>query len=178
MNGLEHVVNEWWTGWVRRGRTAHALRSEAGWVLRATARERWTALSVFVAFTALFAWAFAAGGAEAAAEPAWRRIGETVLALAICLVAALATASSWLERVTVGDAGVARRALRGSARMSWPALSRVDVRSHDEGITLVGRDGVVLQVSSSLDGLPVLLEYLQKYASNDNALVARVGLRH
>jgi hypothetical protein len=41
----------------------------------------------------------------------------------------------------------------------------------------VGRDGVVLQVSSSLDGLPVLLEYLQKYASNDNALVARVGLR-
>jgi hypothetical protein len=175
MTGLEHVISECWLAWMRRGRTAHAYKSDAGWNLVLTRRERWSMLAIGICFCLFYSWTFAAGYLSVGG-PSWKGILLGWSSIALWIVVVAGTLATWLERVTVSNAGVVRRSLWRSRRITWPTLTRVEAIKLGNGIKLVDNHGVTIPISGSLDGLPVLVDHLDRYAPADKAVEARLGL--
>jgi Bacterial PH domain len=108
-------------------------------------------------------------------DPTWKRLPLEVGSLALWGLTIYGAISALVERITVSDLGVSRRSILGVRHISWPSLARIDVARTGESAKLVARDGRVLPISSDMDGLPVVMKYLERYATHEDATRARVA---
>lgn len=162
--GLDFLVHGWWRKWVLRGRMAspRALASEPGWVLGPTARYRGSVYAVAAVYSALYTWAFFFA-APFADEPTWKRWALEVGSAVLWLVVLFAAAATLVERVVVTEAFVRRRSWRGFQALAWRELSRVVLQLDEDRVDLESEAGGSVSISLLLDGLPVLLPYLERH---------------
>jgi hypothetical protein len=160
--GLELALKRWWSRWVLRGRTPRAEFSSdaAGWVLRYTARYRFTAFSLFVAFTALYVVGYLGGTFKT------HTLRDRAVLVGSALLWLMFTSifiTSQLERVVVTPALLVRRSWRGRQEIPWSAVTFARVNHTDADVSIGKEGGPVIEVSCYLDGLSAVSEAVAQH---------------
>ena len=161
--GLELALKRWWTRWVLRGRTTRAEFSndDAGWVLRYTARYRFTTVLLFLAFTVVYSVGIL-DGTIFKTDTLWD-IGLIVGSALLWLMFTSFFVTAYIERVVLTPALLIRRSWRGRQEIPWSAVNLVRIDPMDADVKVGVDAGQVIAVSLYLDGLAALVEALQQH---------------
>jgi hypothetical protein len=161
--GLELALKRWWSRWVLRGRTPRAKFStdEAGWVLRYTARYRFTTVLLFVAFTGVYLLGIR-DGTIFKTDTLWD-VGLIVGSVLLWLMFTSFFVTAYIERVVLTPALLIRRSWRGRQEIPWSAVNLVRIDPMDADVKIGVEGGQVVAVSLYLDGLSALTEGIQQH---------------
>ena len=160
--GLDLALKRWWTRWVLRGRTPRAEFStdEAGWVLRYTARYRFTVFVLFVVFSALYVVGYLDGTFK---TDTLRGKALIVGSALLWLMFTSFFITALLERVLLTPALLVRRSWRGRQEIPWSAVNLVRIDPMDADVKIGVEGGQVIAVSLYLDGLSALVDAIQQH---------------
>lgn len=161
--GLELALKRWWSRWVLRGRQARVefANDEAGWVLRYTARYRFTVCVLFVLVTGLYVTGYRHGTFK---TTSLKGIGVIIGSALLWLLFTSFFLTSILERVVITPGRLIRRSWRGRQEIPWSAVNLVRVDPRDADVKVGTEGGEVVAVSFYLDGLSTLADALQQHA--------------
>jgi len=162
--GIDLYILNWWKRWVYKGRKVYAppLQGEPGWGLSFTGRYKVSLAIIFIGFSTLYALAFFFVD-PLEKDPAWKRWGILAGSLVIWLVVSGAFLSALMEKVSVNEVRLARRSLlRGRQEIPWATATTLSLNLGEDCV-LVGSDlGRPISVSLFLDGLDILLPFLER----------------
>jgi len=173
--GVDLFILRWWKRWVYKGRKAYAepLQGEPGWRLHFTARYKISMVIIFLLFSTLYTWGFFIGD-PFGKDPTWKRWAIFAGSMAIWVLVASAFLSAFLEKVCVSEVRFTRRSLlRGTEEIPWASATTLSLQPGEDCV-LVGSDvrrGI--SVSLFLDGLGVLLPFLERRFGPEISLVLR-----
>lgn len=147
-----------------RGRRPRAEFSndEAGWVLRYTARYRFTTVLLFLAFSGVYILGIR-DGTIFKTDTLWD-VGVIVGSLLLWLMFTSFFVTAHIERVAVTPGLLVRRSWRGRQEIPWSAVNLVRIDPMDADVKVGIEGGGVIAVSLYLDGLTALAEALQQHA--------------
>ena len=161
--GLELALKRWWSRWVLRGRKGRAefLTDEAGWVLKYTARYRFTCVVLFVVFSALYVLGYLDG--TIVTTTSFKGIALTVGSALLWLLFTSFFITGHIERVVITPARLIRRSWRGRQELPWSAVNFVRIDPRDADVKVGTEGGQLIAVSFYLDGLSTLADALQQH---------------